>query len=365
MDRVVRRRFGPSLYFASDKVIFDALNQRSVPVDLIRELLRARGIFVSLDTPKEELARYFSRLPADYFDHRSIGARLGRVARPERVTSFELKSNISAATAIAALQALKCEIEDDGDTASVEVDKNLVLRFEYEHIDYTKAEFRQVQPRDALIELVENPTGGYLVRSSENQYARSVVERFCKRLEDEVGTPLERRSVTLEGHSDPRLRTAFFENLMRSTAGFDFRTVTEAFCYKARAVADNEDDDDEVELEEQPFVERVSLRGQGVNRSFVIDDLYRNGYYVVKTVWLVRPAGRVDADELELEAQFSNPASCSEFSYQVRTVHIREQGRLSNRKRRPLRDEHDALFRCLEEAAQIAYKAAIEGVGHA
>lgn len=40
----MRKKVGPSLYFASDKVIFDSLTHRQVKTDLIRDLLFERGI---------------------------------------------------------------------------------------------------------------------------------------------------------------------------------------------------------------------------------------------------------------------------------------------------------------------------------
>ena len=63
---------GPSRYFATDKNIFDALNQHKVDIPTIMELFGRRNIIVGKKTPREALANYFARLPHDYYDHKDI-----------------------------------------------------------------------------------------------------------------------------------------------------------------------------------------------------------------------------------------------------------------------------------------------------
>ncbi|WP_175810886.1 hypothetical protein [Burkholderia cepacia] len=355
----MRRRFGPSLYFANDKVIFDALNQRQVNTDLVRELLKERGILVSPSTPKEELARYFSRLTADYFDHKSIATKLGRISRQERITSFEVADVLSHTHIIDALNSIKSELEKQGDTADIEVsDGKIIAVIGYEDVDYTKSEFRQVQPRDAVIEFASTGDGKYVVRSTQNQFTSAAVENVCKHLGESIGKAVDRISISLEGHADPKIRTKFFEGLIKNVPKHKFITVTEAYCFKPKIKAAIEDDDgdQEKELEDQPFVERVKLTGHGVNRSFVIDDLYSNGYYIVKVVWHIRSLAQIDSDIFEVEAQFSDPETCTGFSYLARSVIIVDEGKVTDKRRSPKRDEQAYLFELLEHAAKQAYE---------
>jgi hypothetical protein len=55
-----------------------------------------------------------------------------------------------------------------------------------------------------------------------------------------------------------------------------------------------------------------------------------------------------------LEAQFGEPDSCTEFSYQARTALIFEDGKITDKKRTPKSDEQDNLLRLIEAAAKIA-----------
>jgi len=352
------KRFGPSLYFASDKVIFDSLIQHQVGADQIRELLSARGILVSTKTPKEELAQYASRLTTDFFDHQMIARQLGRVSKRERITYSEIKQTVQRDQIISALKVLEDKLEEQGCNADViEANGRIVAQIDYESIDYSKSEFRQVQPMDAVIEFsLDAATGNYVVRSTQNQFTDGAVDVVFAELSKASGSAVERSRITLEGHANHVLRTQFFERMMKGIFGHTFLTVTDAYCFKPKNRGAIDDDDSERELEDQPYVEKVSLRGEGVNRSFVFDGLTKNDYYIVKVVWRVRPIDQADSDIFELEAQFSKPESCTDFSYQAKSVLICEAGRITDRKRPPHRAEQDVLIRCIEQAAKDAYK---------
>ena len=71
-----KRKFGPALYFASDKNVFDALVQKhKVDAQTLTTLFRNRNTIVSKATDREVLADYFSRLTHDYYDHKLISEK--------------------------------------------------------------------------------------------------------------------------------------------------------------------------------------------------------------------------------------------------------------------------------------------------
>lgn len=350
----MKRRFGPSLYFASDKVIFDSLNQHQVGIESIRELLNERGIIVSGDTAKDELAKYFSRLTADYFDHKSIATKLGRVAKHERVTYSELKGKLQDTDIIDSLNALKQKLSEEGNNVEItkESGNRIIALISYEHIDYTKIDLRQVEPRDAIIEFTKLSDGEYIVRSTQNKEIDPLVEQVVEKLKLSIDTPIERSRINMESITDHVLRTKFFEQMMNDIQGYKFVTVTEAFCFKPKAIVSDDEREEEDDVEKSPYVERVGLRGEGVNRSFVIDDLYKKEYYVIKVVWRIKSTKNTDGDIMEVEAQFSSPESCTDFSYRTKSVIICEDGRQTAKKRSPKKEEQDSLFRLIEEAAK-------------
>lgn len=352
----MKARFGPSLYFATDKVIFDAINHSQVNTELIRELLFERGIITSPKTTKYELSQYFSRLTADYFDHLNIGNKLGKVAKRERITYADISEPLTKEEILEGLKSVKAALEAQGNRVTLEVSGDrLLARLEYEHIDYTEVEFRQVQPRDSIIEFLRDDTEKYVARSTQNAFTDIAIDQVFSAINSGRETPVKQNRISLEGYADPEIRTKFFQTLIQSIANHTFVTVTEAYCYRPRAKPSLSDDEgDKKDLEDQPSVVRVTLKGTGVTKSFVIDELYEKGYYIVKVVWRVKPTSSMDADLFELEAQFGEPDSCTEFSYQARNVLIFEDGKVTDKKRTPKLEEQDILFRLIEAAAKIS-----------
>ena len=352
----MKARFGPSLYFATDKVIFDAINHTQVKTELIRELLFERGIITSPKTTKYELAQYFSRLTADYFDHLNIGTKLGKIAKRERITYADISEPLTKAEILEGLTSVKTALEAQGNRVTLEVSGDrLLARLEYEHIDYTEVEFRQVQPRDSIIEFLKDDSGKYVARSTQNSFTDIAIDQVFSNINSDRETPVKQNRISLEGYADPEIRTKFFKNLINSIKNHTFVTVTEAYCYKPRIKLNLSDDDEgEKDLEDRPDVVRVTLKGTGVTKSFVIDELYDKGYYIVKVVWRVKPDFSLDADLFELEAQFGEPDSCTDFSYQARNALIFENGKITDKKRTPKQEEQDNLFRLIEAAAKIS-----------
>ena len=89
--------------------------------------------------------------------------------------------------------------------------------------------------------------------------------------------------ISLEGIVDFKGRTRFFESLMRAMISAEFVTVTEAYCCKPRTISieDESADDDRKDLESSRMWRGGLCVGRG-GSSFVIDELYGRGYYIVK-----------------------------------------------------------------------------------
>lgn len=352
----MRYRTGPSLVFASDKVIFDALNHSQVPIDLIRQLLFDRGIIVSHKTEKIELAYHFSRLTADYFDNQSIGSKLGRVTKKERVTYTEVKAPLTIEHIKQGASPVLKKLEDKGNSVNLTVDGDGVKIFiQYDHIDYTESEFRQVQPRDAVIEFIPDDQGNYIVRNTHNNYIDTATQSIFAGVEAATGKKLPLSQIGLEGFAEAKVRNRFFEELIEDIEGFNFDGLTDAYCYKPRSsngigVPLGERDAD---TEKQPYVVRVTLKGNEVNKTFMAGDLYKAGYYLVKVVWRMKEKLK-DSELIEFEAQFGEPNSCTGFSYQARCAIVCEDGVATDQKRVIHKAEQDQYFRLIEAAARRA-----------
>jgi hypothetical protein len=342
---------GPSLYYASDKNIFDALTQHKVDNGTIMELLLRRNTLVSKKTPREELAEYFARQIHDFHDHQSIAGRLGVTTRRERITSMDLIGAVSRESMRAAIDKIKKELEDAGEVVQVSGDLNkTTITVQYTKFDYKLSEFAQRQVKDGTIEFINSPEG-YVVRNTENEYVNDVRDSLIAKLEKEVTTPLTKATVSLFDVPSPKLRSKFFHELAFNLPGYQQSDVTAIYVYKAKPETnDDEIDDDEPEGldDEETHIERVSMRGKGVTRSEILNELLeKDDYYITKISWGAREK-MGSGNDYDIEATFSDPKDCTGFSFILTGVYPSVKGTISSRRRPPEKAEIEQISRVIE-----------------
>ncbi|AYR25677.1 hypothetical protein [Herbaspirillum rubrisubalbicans] len=364
----MNKRFGPSLYYASDKNIFDALTQQKVTIPTVTDLLLRRNVIVGRKTSKEVLATYFSRLSHDYVDHQAIAARLGIAARKERTTSMDVEG-LDLEHLQQAIAALKTELEDGQDIVQItREDGRVLINIRYTRFDYRKSEFSQIQVRDGEIEFVK--IGGvYRVRNTQSDYINNVRDTLLGKVDKLSDSPLKRSEVSLFSVPSPELRSKFFHELMNSLPGYIRKDVSEVYVYKKKpkiskgdsgsdSFVDADDDSSKDGDGDEGHVERVFLRGNGVTRSKILSDLLKERqYYIVKVVWTVleqRGRGSV----YEIEALFEDHESCSGFSFLLAGVYVLEEsGAHSTKRRSALRDEVEIISKAIEAKSRLLKEA--------
>jgi len=351
-----KRLFGPSLYYASDKNIFDALIQHKVNIPTIADLFLRRNVIVGRKTPRDELARYFARLSHDFSDHKVIASRLGVAPRKERTTSMDVEG-ITEENLQAALTELKNELEAAGDVVQLtrEVDR-IKANIQYTRFDYRRSEFSQLQVRDGEIEFVKS-NGVYRVRNSQNEYINDVRDSLLGKIGKLSSEPLKRSEVSLFTVPSAELRSKFFHELISNLPGYIRKDVSEVYVYKKKPekAASRDVDGESVEdSHDDGHVERVFLRGNGVTRSQILSELLsERKYYIIKVVWTVlETMGR--GHVYEIEALFQDYEECSGFSFLLAGVYVLEDGGLHSSKRRgPLREEAEIISKAIEAKSRL------------
>jgi hypothetical protein len=342
-----KRTHGPTLYYATDKNVFDALNQHKVDTPTVMKLFQRRNVIVGKKTSREDLAKYFSRLTHDYYDHKDIAARLGIVPRRERTTSMDvtgLPENESVSTAI---DQMKKELESAGDVVHIARNgDSLIMTVQYSTIDYKRNEFSQVQVRDGTVEFVKSAEG-FVVRNTQNEYLNDVRETLLAKIEKASDTSLTKLVVSLFDVPSAKLRSKFFHELIHNLPGYSLIDVTDVYIYKAKP--ENIDDGEyEAQIDVETHVERVFLRGNGITRSELLNGLLDNeDYYITKIGWAAaetKGIGKV----YDIEALFADPKDCNGFSFILSGVFPIEEGILSSRRRAPQKDETEAISRVIE-----------------
>lgn len=354
-----KRIHGPSLYYASDKNVFDALNQHKVDTPTIMKLFERRNIVVSKKTPRESLAAYFARQIHDYQDHKDIATRLGISAKRERITSMDVNGTVTKDHLDVAVKQLKEELEKTGEVVQIHKENGRVsLTVHYSTVDYKVSEFAQRQERDGTIELLKTDEG-YTVRNTHNDFINDVTQLLVKKLETAAETGLEKVTVSLTGIPSARLRSKFFHELASNLPGYSRSDVTAVYVYKAKPdafVKEDDDEDDEEGIESETHVERVSLRGNGITRSDILNNLLdKDDYYITKIAWGAREIAGTGHD-YDIEAMFANPRDCTGFSFILSGVYPSEDGQLSTRRRPPLKHEIEAISSVVEAKARQLVK---------
>lgn len=347
---------GPSLYYASDKNIFDALNQSKVDAETIQTLFRRRNVVCSRQTKREELSRFFSRLTHDLLDHQDLSEKLGVVPRRERVTAVDLVGEPPTSTGLkAAVEAFKTKLTKHGDVVNIHQDgESLFINVRYTLIDYKRSEFSQLQHRTGTIEVIRE-SGRLVVRSTKSEYLDDARDELIRQIEAETENHLERKEVSLFEFPSPIVRSQFFYDLISDLPGYVRKDVTDVFVFKPRpeAFEDIETEDDAIEAAAEPHIERILLKGVGVSQSELLRDLTREkDYYIAKVGWIANATFGMGAG-YEIEATFADPKECRGFSYLLRGVYdLGEDGKIIKTKRSPTREEINEIARVVEAKAR-------------
>lgn len=351
--KIKKRTYGPSLYYASDKNVFDALNQHKVDIPTIMELFERRNIVVSKKTSREDLAKYFARQIHDYQDHKDIAARLGVAPRRERITSMDVSGSVVNEHLQVAVNQLKQELEESGEVVQITRDgEKLSISVQYSTMDYKVSEFAQRQVRDGTIEFIKT-VDGYIVRNTQNEYVNDVRDTLITKLEKASESHLKKVAVSLFDVPSPRLRSKFFHELAFNLPGYQQSDVTAVYVFKAKPETIEEETEDEVDANDtETHVERVLMRGKCVTRSEILNELLdKDDYYITKIAWGAREIMGAGHD-YDIEATFADPKDCTGFSFILSGVYPFEDGKVATRRRPPSKHEIDDISRVIESKAR-------------
>lgn len=348
MAQLKKKTFGPAMYYASDKNIFDALIQHRVDAPTLAALFERRNMIVSKKTPRDDLAEYFSRLPHDFYDHKIISEKLGILPRRERTTSMNLVGTIDPEELKFALEEIKKQIVANGDVAHIVRNGNdFALRIQYSLIDYKKTEFAQQQIKDGVVDFIKT-SEGYLINNAQNEFMSSVRDEIVEKVDAVVPDDIERVTVNLFDVIDPKMRTRFFIGLSTSLDGFSRRDVSDVYVYKPKL---HGDDEGLASDEHETHIEKILLKGNGITRTSLLLDLVdEDAFYIFKMCWT---AQRVlgNGDVISVEVLFADPKNCTDFSILIKSVYPYVDGKLGKR-RAPLKTEIDAMSRLIEKTAR-------------
>lgn len=311
------------IHSVTDKALYDALNQKQITINEVQELFLGRGTIISKTTPRKELAKNYSRMNHDYYEHQKIASLLGGQSRTEKITCVRVEETIERDVIIKSVEELKKEIVSQDDYCRMYFEGNrIIIDIKYLSTDYGKSDFKQVVKKDALIE-IDPLDKGYSIRRPDNEtleaYEAILLSNITTIQAESIGESnmdLAISSITLSHNTSAIARTQFFSRLIRELNGHELLDVTDAYVYHPKPEALEEEDGD---TETGVHVSRASLKGEGVLQSEELSELYDRGFYIWKIKWKVKEK-LADPDIFELEAQFGDPLDCNNFSYIIKGV---------------------------------------------
>ncbi|TCK43487.1 hypothetical protein B0G84_1823 [Paraburkholderia sp. BL8N3] len=308
-----------SIYSASDKALFEALTQAKVTQADLRRLFLSRGMIVSRHTSREVLATHFSRLLHDYNDFQLLAKLFGTKARTERLASFRVVSKATMDNFEAAAHAVIERIQKEGDSAtmSYQADDTLQISVRYKTMHFDKSEFKQIVNRNAVL-TVEELNGVLVLRGPQNDKVDGWCRSLLSNVDAQIGGGLEIDEISLEAEPEASKRSKFFSDLTGSMTGFKRHDVTDVYVFKPKNKDTESEDSDEPGKKDGELgihISRASLRGEGVLLSTELLGLVQRGFYISKIVWQATRNSEIDSDLYEFEAQFSEPETCTRFSY--------------------------------------------------
>lgn len=376
-----------SLYFASDKAIYDALTQRSLTSAELRKVFLSRGIVISNESDKKFLANRFSALFHDYYDYRNLSLLVGGRDSREKTTNVVVTTEVTKEQLTDALTSVKeWLVDDQHEQAEVAVHGDqLKLTVKYQKLDLSQAEFRQVVEKTAEV-ILDKQGSGWKITGPMNEKFKDITDQLYSQIEVITDQDVATRTISLEAIPDASIRTNFLRSLIRNLKGMEVVDVVDVSTFNPK---DREDDDldlsddalvieDSIKVESedegeeevdgdpeaelarpQPEarihkiirIDKASLKGKGVLESKQLLELEGHGFYMWKIRWKARE--KLVGSELVLfEAQFGNQAKYCDFSYIVKGVYNYNNGKYAKSLVRAEPVLEQKLKIRLEEAAQ-------------
>ncbi|MBJ2223955.1 MULTISPECIES: hypothetical protein [Pseudomonas] len=328
-----------SIYYASDKAMFDALTQRKVTIAHLRELFLSRGIIISPETDKESLARQFSSFFHDYADYQKLSILIGAHSVRERTTNINITTAVTPDDMMKSLESTKEFFEaEDHDVIDISsVDGVITCTIHYQKTDYGQSEFRQVVQKQAVVKL-EPFHKGWKVSGPMNDKFKNLSAQLQSQIEIMTEREVKVSEISLSAYPDPELRTRFFRELidrlpkLKQVDVIDVATFNPKIKEVDLTDEDLQDDGEDDELQSKgvrptTHITKAQLSGQGVLESEQLLALEAQGFYICKILWHATDSNQIDSDVYVVEAQFGNKAACSDFSYILKGVkHYQSSG---------------------------------------
>jgi hypothetical protein len=311
-------------------------------------------------------------LPFAHAQLEEICQQTETAGRTQRTTSIRVTKDIDKEKVQDAISLLKrARSSKDEQLSVVRKDDHFEITVEYAEFDHRKSALRQRSVNQISIQVESSDEGELTVRHTANKKAQEIAQVLLSKLGDDANTPVPTAPISLAGIVDRSLRTLFWVKLIRKTDGLSPVSVTKAGVSRemTSSLFDHPPDEDEEELNENDsnlkiqevtgLINRAVFEGEEVLESTEFKRT-ESSFFVYKTSWL---AQGTTGDKYEIEAEFKNPATASQFEYIFRGVFRKKaSGGYYKSAERLLPAEQRQLSQILENSAHAIVAEIAESV---
>src|ERR1035437_4973503 len=217
------------LYYATDKDLFDALvsARKQFGEAALLNLARIRGIYYSEREDRVTLADNISLLTFGFHEVSAIQAEFERSGRGEKTASFRMKTALTLEEIKAITGEYVKDSVGDGERLSSYLmgESGFALDVKYNELDLSKTSLRQVQKKEAHIEVkvVGDET---VVTFPSTAKAESIARAMSKRVNAVRSAVIDIEEVDFSSFNGPKAKSEFFYKLVTTLPDFKMMDVT-------------------------------------------------------------------------------------------------------------------------------------------
>lgn len=356
---------GHSLYYFTDKHVFDALIDNKFGKRILLERLREKGIFLSDLSTKESLREYCSLVFLNYFDSRFISDVLDQVTRKEKYSVSELSHSYDPNTfedvCKDIINGMNNNEKNSGEVVNYYRSKDGTLNIEVSYIepDFTKNIMAQNITKVGTIRLESDINNNTIITTTDDNKAKIIAKNIFSGLQKKTATPIEELSINLTAIPDCKKRTSFFLKIIESVPDFELLDVASVSVSHISSYIDESDEESEEEKELSTeisgFIRKAILNGDSVLNSPEFQNLDENRFYITKISWTAKQR-KPKGDKIDFVAEFKNTAACSDFCFApMRTYKQKKDGSFNIGSASLSEFDKDALIPLLHQAAKESY----------
>ena len=351
-----------SMFYKHDKDISDALKQKTPSKNKLQNHLKNRGLLLSTEDTKEDIAEYIAPWFTSYFDQKFIVEEKGGGNTQKKYNNVEIDSEYDNNDLKDILKSIKRDKDLDMNFTVTSYENSTIIEDSYTEPDFTKNTLSQNIPKTAEIEIIKTSEGKTLIRSNNDEYAKKISSIIRNKLREKNPESYKEFVIDFSAITDSTIRTEFFFNLTKNVQGYkttDMKSVAvdkidSAESYEYGSEEGKEDEDDRT----LGYIKRVMLNGGSVHQSPELMSLLDKGFYITRIEWTME-SNLTSGEKLDFYAEFRDTDNCSDFMYAIQKVYTRKQdGNFTVTGKSPSTMDNKVILPNIESSAKEAFKLA-------